>query len=57
MDSIINAVSGPYSVLPLINLLKTNGKLVEVSVPTEAPEIPYIPLIVGKFLFLRVYFK
>ena len=57
MDGIIDTVSGPHSVLPLINLLKTNGKFVAVGVPTKAPEIPYIPLIMGKCLFLRVYFK
>nr|POE61447.1 putative mannitol dehydrogenase [Quercus suber] len=50
MDGIIDTVSGPHSILPLINLLKTNGKLVAVGVPMEAPEIPYIPLIMGRKL-------
>ncbi|XP_065629258.1 probable mannitol dehydrogenase isoform X1 [Quercus suber] len=50
MNGIIDTVSGPHSILPLINLLKTNGKLVAVGVPTEAPEIPYIPLIMGRKL-------
>lgn len=57
MDGIIDTVSGPHPILPLIDLLKTNGKFIVVSVPIEAPEIPYIPLIMGKCLFLRVYFK
>ena len=51
MDGIINTVSCPHSLLPLINLLKTNGKLIVVGASTEAPEIPYIPLMMGKGLF------
>uniref|UniRef100_A0A7N2MQE5 Alcohol dehydrogenase-like C-terminal domain-containing protein n=1 Tax=Quercus lobata TaxID=97700 RepID=A0A7N2MQE5_QUELO len=50
MDGIINIVSGPYTLLPLINLLKTNGKLIAVGASTEAPEIPYIPLMMGRKL-------
>ena len=57
MDGIINIVSGPHSLLPLINSLKTKGKLIADCASMEAPEIPYIPLMMGKCLFLRVYFK
>ena len=57
MDGIIGIVSLPHPILPLIDLLKTNGKFIVVGAPTEALEIPYIPLIMGKCLFLRVYFK
>ncbi|XP_050260109.1 probable mannitol dehydrogenase [Quercus robur] len=47
MDGIINTVSGPHTLLPLINLLKTNGKLIAVGASMEALEIPYIPLMMG----------
>ena len=57
MNGIINTVSGPHSLLPLINLLKTNGKLTAVGASMEAPKIPYIPSMMGKCLVLRVYFK
>uniref|UniRef100_A0A7N2N0X1 Enoyl reductase (ER) domain-containing protein n=1 Tax=Quercus lobata TaxID=97700 RepID=A0A7N2N0X1_QUELO len=50
MDGIIDTVSGPHPILPLIDFLKTNGKFIVVSVPIEAPEIPYIPLIMGRKL-------
>ncbi|XP_065629279.1 probable mannitol dehydrogenase [Quercus suber] len=50
MDGIIDTVSSPHPILPLIDLLKTNGKFIVVGVPIEAPEIPYIPLIMGSKL-------
>ncbi|XP_065629281.1 probable mannitol dehydrogenase [Quercus suber] len=50
MDSIIDTVSSPHPILLLIDLLKTNGKFIVVGVPIEAPEIPYILLIMGRKL-------
>ncbi|XP_024180612.1 probable mannitol dehydrogenase isoform X2 [Rosa chinensis] len=48
MDGIIDTVSASHSLLPLIGLLKTSGKLVLVGAPVEPPELPVFPLIMGR---------
>ncbi|XP_062005794.1 probable mannitol dehydrogenase [Rosa rugosa] len=48
MDGIIDTVSASHSLLPLIGLLKTSGKLILVGAPVEPPELPVFPLIMGR---------
>ncbi|KAH0996016.1 hypothetical protein GBA52_019880 [Prunus armeniaca] len=50
MDGIIDTVSAVHPLLPLLGLLKTNGKLVLVGVPAKPLELPVIPLISGRKL-------
>ncbi|CAN6542061.1 unnamed protein product [Malus baccata var. baccata] len=50
MDGIIDTVSAPHPLLPLTELLKTNGKLVLVGAPIQPPELPVFPLIMGRKL-------
>lgn len=47
-DFIIDTISAPHDVDALINLLKTNGKLVMVGVPPEAIKITSANLIFGR---------
>lgn len=49
MDGIIDTVSAAHPLLPLIDLLKNNGKLVMVGVPDRPIELPVFPLILGKW--------
>ncbi|CAL5433200.1 unnamed protein product [Camellia sinensis] len=48
MDGIIDTVSAPHPLLPLIGLLKSHGKLVLVGVPEKPLELPVFPLIMGR---------
>ncbi|XP_052195511.1 probable mannitol dehydrogenase [Diospyros lotus] len=48
MDGIIDTVSAPHSLVPLISLLKTQGKLVMVGAPEKPLELPVFPLIMGR---------
>ncbi|KAJ4714587.1 putative Alcohol dehydrogenase [Melia azedarach] len=48
MDGIIDTVSAPHSLLPLISLLKTSGKLVLVGAPEKPLELPVFPLLMGR---------
>ncbi|XP_052195506.1 probable mannitol dehydrogenase isoform X1 [Diospyros lotus] len=48
MDGIIDTVSAPHSLLPLISLLKTQGKLVMVGAPEKPLELPVFPLLIGR---------
>ncbi|KAF8006780.1 hypothetical protein BT93_K0942 [Corymbia citriodora subsp. variegata] len=48
MDGIIDTVSAVHSMLPLIGLLKHNGKLVLVGAPDRPLELPVFPLIFGR---------
>ncbi|XP_004296150.1 PREDICTED: probable mannitol dehydrogenase [Fragaria vesca subsp. vesca] len=50
MDGIIDTVSAPHSLLPLMDLLKTDGKLIVVGAPLQPPELPVFPLIMGRKL-------
>ncbi|KAB2597545.1 mannitol dehydrogenase [Pyrus ussuriensis x Pyrus communis] len=45
MDGIIDTVSAPHSLSSLIELLKTNGKLILVGLIVQPPELPVFPLI------------
>ena len=47
MDAIIDTVSAMHPLLPLINLLKSNGKLVLVGAPEKPLELPAFPLLAG----------
>ncbi|XP_021803651.1 probable mannitol dehydrogenase, partial [Prunus avium] len=48
MDGIIDTVSAVHPILPLIRLLKTNGKLVVLGAPEKPHELPVFPLLMGK---------
>lgn len=51
MDGIINTVSAKHDVVPLIFLLKTQGKIIMVGAPEHPLELPVFPLIArGKIL-------
>jgi D-arabinose 1-dehydrogenase-like Zn-dependent alcohol dehydrogenase len=49
MDGIIDTVSASHPILPLIDLLKTHGKLVLLGAPEKPFELPAFPLLMGKF--------
>nr|XP_048334384.1 probable mannitol dehydrogenase isoform X3 [Ziziphus jujuba var. spinosa] len=48
LDGIIDTVSAVHSLLPLIGLLKSHGKLVMVGVPEKPLELPIFPLLMGR---------
>ncbi|XP_021714045.1 probable mannitol dehydrogenase [Chenopodium quinoa] len=48
LDGIIDTVSAPHPLLPLISLLKTEGKLITVGAPDKPLELPVFPLIMGR---------
>lgn len=48
MDGIIDTVSAKHSILPLIGLLKSHGKLILVGAPDKPLELPALPLIFGE---------
>ncbi|KAJ0039721.1 hypothetical protein Pint_27732 [Pistacia integerrima] len=48
MDGIIDTVSFVHPILPLISLLKTNGKLILVGIPEKPLELPVFPLVLGR---------
>ncbi|KAJ4965415.1 hypothetical protein NE237_017264 [Protea cynaroides] len=48
MDGIIDTVSAEHPLLPLMVLLKTNGKLVMVGAPNRPLELPVFPLLMGR---------
>ncbi|KAJ4981304.1 hypothetical protein NE237_032141 [Protea cynaroides] len=50
MDGIIDTVSAPHPIAPLIDLLKPHGKLVVVGVPEKTVELPIFPLLMGRKL-------
>ncbi|KAL8476323.1 hypothetical protein ACS0TY_028843 [Phlomoides rotata] len=56
LDGIIDTVSATHSLLPLVSLLKPEGKLILVGLP-QSLEVPIFPLVIGKLpiLFLFVY--
>ncbi|KAG0522924.1 hypothetical protein BDA96_07G079400 [Sorghum bicolor] len=47
MDGIINTVSANIPLAPFMSLLKPNGKMIMVGLPTKALEIPPFDLIMG----------
>ncbi|XP_050292098.1 probable mannitol dehydrogenase [Quercus robur] len=50
MDGIIDTVSAMHPLLPLIGLLKSQGKLVMVGAPEKPLELPVFPLLMGRKL-------
>ncbi|XP_018837425.2 probable mannitol dehydrogenase [Juglans regia] len=48
LDGIIDTVSAMHPLVPLIGLLKLNGKLVLVGAPEKPLELPVFPLIMGR---------
>ncbi|QCD81963.1 probable mannitol dehydrogenase [Vigna unguiculata] len=48
LDGIIDSVSAHHSLVPLINLLKTGGKLVMVGLPDLPLELPVFPILPRK---------
>lgn len=48
LDGIIDTVSAAHALVPLLFLLKNNGKIVMVGVPEKPLELPVFPLIIGK---------
>ncbi|OAY58786.1 probable mannitol dehydrogenase [Manihot esculenta] len=48
IDGIIDTVSAMHPLVPLIGLLKTNGKLVLVGAPEKPLELPAFPLLMGR---------
>ncbi|KAK0603386.1 hypothetical protein LWI29_004404 [Acer saccharum] len=52
LDGIIDTVYASHPLLPLIRLLKTNGKLVIVGVLEKPLELPVFPLLMGEHTIL-----
>ncbi|KAL8038330.1 hypothetical protein ABFX02_11G099900 [Erythranthe guttata] len=48
LDGILDTVSAVHPIMPLINLLKPNGKLILVGAPEKPLELPVFPLITGR---------
>ncbi|XP_028754601.1 probable mannitol dehydrogenase [Neltuma alba] len=48
LDGIIDTVAGPHSLYPLVELLKTGGRLITVGVSKTPPELPARPLRMGR---------
>ncbi|KAL3742528.1 hypothetical protein ACJRO7_017920 [Eucalyptus globulus] len=48
MDGIIDTASAVHALLPVIGLLKVNGKLVMVGAPEKPPEPLAFPLLIGR---------
>ncbi|KAI8019896.1 putative mannitol dehydrogenase [Camellia lanceoleosa] len=48
MDGIIDTISAPHPLLPLIGLLKSHGKLILVGAPEKALELPVFALLMGR---------
>ena len=53
MDGILDTVSASHPISPLIDLLKTHGKLVLLGAPEKPLELPVFPLLMGKFYKLN----
>lgn len=47
LDGIIDTVSVVHPLLPLLSLLKTNGKLILVGAIEKPVELPVFPLLTG----------
>lgn len=56
MDGIINTVSADHSIMPLMFLLKTHGKMIMVGAPEKPLQLPIFSLIFGrKFKHFKYY--
>jgi D-arabinose 1-dehydrogenase-like Zn-dependent alcohol dehydrogenase len=47
LDGIIDTVSAPHPILPLLGILKSHGKLVMVGLPDKPLELFAFPLVTG----------
>ncbi|CAM8907717.1 unnamed protein product [Rhodiola kirilowii] len=50
LDGIIDTIPVVHPIAPVLNLLKTNGKLVVVGAPTEPLDLYLFPMIMGRTL-------
>ncbi|KAL8132745.1 mannitol dehydrogenase-like [Apium graveolens] len=48
MDGIIDTVSANHPVVPLLGLLKADGKLIMIGLPDKPMEVPAFPLVFGR---------
>ncbi|KAI3884420.1 hypothetical protein MKW92_032602 [Papaver armeniacum] len=48
LDGILDTVSAPHSLLPLLGLLKSDGKLIMLGLPDKPFEVPCFPLLFGR---------
>lgn len=48
LDGIIDTVSAQHPLMPLIGMLKPQGKLVMVGAPEKPLELPVFPLLQGE---------
>ncbi|KAI3961314.1 hypothetical protein MKX01_007028 [Papaver californicum] len=48
LDGILDTVSVPHSLLPLLGLLKSDGKLIMLGLPDKPLEVPVFPLLFGR---------
>ncbi|KAI3931336.1 hypothetical protein MKX01_040253, partial [Papaver californicum] len=44
LDGILDTISVPHSLLPLLGLLKSDGKLIMLGLPDKPLEVPVFPL-------------
>lgn len=49
MDGIIDTVSAPHEIMPLIFLLKPQGKMIVLGLPDKPFQLPAFSLIMGKY--------
>lgn len=55
-DGIIDTVSAVHAISPLIDLLKSHGKLIMVGAPDKPLKLPVYPLLMGTFAILCIVF-
>ncbi|KAL5988427.1 hypothetical protein ACLOJK_036191 [Asimina triloba] len=48
MDGVIDTVPAVHPLVPLLSLLKTNGKLVVLGAPERPLDLPVFPLLAGR---------
>ncbi|KAI3886752.1 hypothetical protein MKX03_029808 [Papaver bracteatum] len=48
LDGILDTVSVPHSLLPMLGLLKADGKLIMLGLPDKPLEVPVFPLLFGR---------
>ena len=55
LDGIIDTVSAQHVLVPLVGLLKSNGKLILVGAPEKPLELPLFPLLAGNQAYEKSY--
>jgi D-arabinose 1-dehydrogenase-like Zn-dependent alcohol dehydrogenase len=55
MDGILDTVSAVHPILPLLDLLKSHGKLVLLGGPEKPLELPVFPLLMGNYIYIYIY--